>query len=1040
MLSEFFVRRPIFAAVISIVIVLVGVVSQGTLPVAKFPEITPPTVSVTAVYPGANASVVAETVAAPIEQEVNGVEGMIYMSSNSANDGSYSLTVTFEVGTDMDMAAVLVQNRVAIAMAKLPDEVKRQGVVTKKKSTAILQFVTIYSKDNSRNALELNNFALSSIRDELSRITGVGEVQVFGVGEYSMRIWLDPNKLVARALTPSDVVGAIREQNIQVAAGQVGKAPTPESTAYQYTIKTQGRLEDVAEFENIIVKTGNDGRYIRIKDVARVELGSKDYRYTSSFNGQDCAALAIYQLPSANALDVADSVKSKLQELSKSFPEGYDYEIPFDSTSFVTASVQEVYSTLFQAILLVVAVIFIFLQDWRATLIPCAAIPVSLVGTFAVMAGVGFSINMLTLFGVILAIGIVVDDAIVVVENTAKHLDSGRGPKEATIAAMKEITGPVIATTLVLLAVFVPTLFLQGITGEMYRQFSLTICGAVVISSINALTLSPALCGLLMRPTPKKRFILFEWFNRAFDWVTGGYTGVIRLMVRRVAIVIVIFVVMVGLTGMGFTQLPGGFIPDEDQGYMFSHIELPDAAALDRTVAATAELDEIAKQNPGVANVVSVSGFSLLSGAAGSNLAFQIVILDPWEERNTPDLRIGALLKRYNAAIRQVETALAFAFLPPSIDGLGASGGFQMQVEDRSGLGLAALEELTQGMIQAGNSQSALTRLNTTFRSSTPQLFADVDRTQVKTMGIPLTAVFDTLQTYMGSSYVNDFNMNGRTYQVRVQAEGEYRDRPSDIGRLQLRNAAGQMVPMGSFVDVQPAFGPQVIQRYQMYPSAAITGNPMPGFSSGEALSIMEELAEASLPQGMGFDWTGMSYQEAQVGSEQYVIFLLSVVFVFLVLSAQYESWTLPAAVIAVVPLSAAGVVGALLVRGMDNNIYTQIGIVLLVALASKNAILIVEFARDLRESGSTLREAAVGAAQARFRAILMTAFSSILGFLPLLVAAGAGAASRQAVGTCVVGGMAVATLASLLFVPAFFVLFQGFAGLFSGSKSSDTP
>jgi hydrophobe/amphiphile efflux-1 (HAE1) family protein len=1037
MLSEFFVRRPIFAAVISIVIVLLGVVSQGKLPVAKFPEITPPTVSVTAVYPGANASVVAETVAAPIEQEVNGVEGMIYMSSNSANDGSYSLTVTFEVGTDMDMAAVLVQNRVAIAMAKLPDEVKRQGVVTKKKSTSILQFVTVYSKDDSRTALELNNFALSNIRDELSRIDGVGEVQVFGIGEYSMRIWLDPTQLVARSMTPADVVGAIREQNVQVAAGQVGSTPTPKTTAYQYTIKTLGRLEDVTEFENIIVKTGEDGRYIRVKDVARVELGSKDYRYTASFNGQDCAALAIYQLPSANALEVADAVGKKLEELSKSFPQGYDYQIPFDSTSFVTASVEEVYTTLFQAILLVVAVIFIFLQDWRATLIPCAAIPVSLIGTFAVMAGVGFSINMLTLFGVILAIGIVVDDAIVVVENTAKHLDSGQGPKEATIAAMKEITGPVVATTLVLLAVFVPTLFLQGITGQMYRQFSLTICGAVVISSINALTLSPALCGILMRPTPEKRFFLFEWFNKVFDWVTFGYTGVIRIMVRRVAIVIVIFIGMVVLTGMGFTRLPGGFIPDEDQGYMFSHVELPDAASLDRTVDTTAQLDAIAGKTPGVANVVSVSGYSLLSGAAGSNLAFQIVILNPWEERTTPDLRIGTLLRKYNGALRQVETAIAFAFLPPSIDGLGASGGFQMQVEDRGGLGLEALEEFTQSMIEAGNGQSALTRLNTTFRSSTPQLFADVDRTQVKTMGIPLTSVFDTLQTYMGSAYVNDFNMNGRTYQVRVQAEGEYRDRPSDIGRLELRNAAGKMVPLGSFVDIQPAFGPQVIQRYQMYPSAAITGSPTAGFSSGEALAIMEQLADSSLPQGMGFDWTGMSYQEAQVGSEQYVIFLLSVVFVFLVLSAQYESWTLPAAVIAVVPLSAAGVVGALLLRGMDNNIYTQIGIVLLVALASKNAILIVEFARDLREGGKTLREAAVGAAQARFRAILMTAFSSILGFLPLLVAAGAGAASRQAVGTCVVGGMAVATLASLLFVPAFFVLFQGFAGLLNRKKEA---
>ncbi len=1025
MFSKFFIERPIFASVISIVIVIAGVVSFGALPVAQYPEITPPTVSVSAVYPGANAQVVAETVAAPIEQQVNGVENMIYMSSTSASDGSYNLTVSFEVGTNLDMAQVLVQNRVSLAEPSLPEEVVRQGINTKKKSTNILLLASLFSPDGRFDELYLVNYATLRLRDVLSRIQGVGEVIIFPASDYAMRIWLEPRQLKSRSLTTEDVLAALREQNVQVAAGQIGQPPAPTGQNFQYSVNVLGRLSDIEQFEEIIVKTAEGGRITRLKDVARIELGGRTYSITSSKSGTPSASLLVYQLPGANALAVAQEVKAALKGLSAAFPEGLTYEIPYDTTIFVETSIKEVYVTLFQAALLVFLVLFIFLQDWRATVVPAVTIPVSLVGTLAVMLAMGFSLNMLTLFGLVLAIGIVVDDAIVVVESTAYHIERGKTPREAAVQAMSEVSGPVVATTLVLLAVFVPAAFLPGITGQLYRQFALTIAISTIFSSINALTMSPALAALLLRPPKEKKNAFFRGFDALFQKTENGYLAVAKTLTRRTAIVMLLYLVLLGVTGWRFALLPTGFLPTEDQGYLIANVQLPDAASQERTDAVLKRIDGILEKTAGVKDWVSLGGYSVIDGTNASNAATIFITMTPWDERSDPSLRQEAIMGAIQAQLFQIQEAIAFVFTPPAIPGLGVAGGFQMQLQDRADVGLPELQKMVDEILQDGNAQAGLAGLNSTFRADVPQIFAEVDRTQAKTLGVPLTSVFNTMQAYLGSAYVNDFNKFGRTWQVQVQADHQFRNKPEDIRQLDVRDAMGNMVPLGTLISVDQVLGPQTIQRYNLYPSASITGGAAPGFSSGQALDLMAQLAENKLPPSMGYEWTGMSYQEKKVGSEAILVFALAIVLVFLVLAAQYESWTSPSAVILVVPLAVLGTVLALMMRGMDNNVYTQIGIVLLIALASKNAILIVEFASEQRAKGLGIVEAAVEASKLRFRPILMTSISSITGFLPLVVASGAGAASRQAIGLAVVGGMAAATIMSLLFTPVFYVVMQ---------------
>jgi len=1043
MLSKFFIERPIFANVIAIVTMLIGGVSLYLLPIEQYPSITPPTVQVSAVYPGANAKVLSDTVAGPIEQEVNGIEGMMYMSSTCSSTGSYGLTVTFEVGTNLDDAQVLVQNRLAAAMPRLPQEVQRQGVTAKKQSPNITLVAALISPDGSYDDLYLSNFASLQVKDALTRVPGVGDVQVFGGGTYAMRVWLNTEALKARDLTTQDVLLAIREQNVQVAAGQVGQPPTQGLQSFQYNVMVQGRLSDPKEFGEIIIKSKDDDkagkRRTRVKDVARVELGAQTYDQWSEIAGKPAASLLVYQLPGANALQVATNVRKELKVIERSFPEGIISEVPFDTTLFVNESIKEVYKTLAEAGVLVLIVILVFLQDWRATLIPATTVPVTIIGAFGAMAALGFSVNMLTLFGLVLAIGIVVDDAIVIVENAAHHIDKGKlDPKTATIKAMSEVIGPIMGITLVLMAVFLPTAFLGGITGQLYRQFALTIAATAVISAINAVTLKPAQCAQYLRPTPEKKNWFYRGFNRVYDKCEGAYTWVIQRAVRQTAMVMVVFMALVSLTGWWFMRLPTGFVPTEDQGYAIIAIQLPDASAQDRTRAVTRKVNTILSETPGVQSWFLIGGMSIMDSSVASNSAAMFITFKPAAERlNDPAQSqmgiIGTLMGRFQA----IREATIFAFPPPAINGLGVAGGFQMQVEDRSGAGLAELQRVVGDMVAKASQQSSLAGVQSTFRAGVPQLTVDVDRVKAKTLGIPLDNIFNTMQAALGSYYVNDFNKFGKTYQVLIQADQKFRLEPDDIRKLDVRNDAGRMIPLGTIAEVRRTIGPQVLPRYNLYPTAAINGNAAPGTSSGEALQLMEQLAERTLPKSMGYDWTAMSFQEKRVGSQALYVFALGVLMVYLVLAAQYESWTMPAAVIMVVPLALLGTVIAVAVRGMDNNIYTQIGIVLIIALASKNAILIVEFARELRTKGRSILDAAVEASRLRFRPILMTSFSFILGIVPLVRATGAGAASRQALGTAVFGGMVAATVLSVFFVPVFYVLMQR---LSERKRPKDTP
>lgn len=1032
MFARFFIERPIFANVIAIITMVIGGVALYVLPVEQYPDITPPTIRVTGVYPGANADVVAKTVAAPIEQQMNGVENMLYMSSSSSSDGTYSLTVTFEIGTDLDEAQVMVQNRVALASPLLPEEVQRQGVSVKKQSTSFVLILSLVSPTHQFDNLFLANYATLQLRDGLSRVQGVGEVTVFGTANYSMRIWLDPEKLKARGMTTQDVVGAIREQNVQVAAGQIGQPPALPGQMFQYTVSTLGRLTTVEQFENIVVRTGEGGRLTRLKDVARVELGAQTYDQYNENKGQPTANIGIYQLPGANALNVAEEVKAEMQRMSAAFPEGMTYEIPLDTTKFVEASIREVYKTLLEAGVLVLIVIVVFLQDWRAMLVPATTVPVTIIGAFAAMAALGFSVNMLTLFGLVLAIGIVVDDAIVIVENAAHHIEAGMQPKPATIQAMSEVLGPIIGITLVLMAVFLPSAFLRGITGQLYRQFALTIAATALISAINAMTLKPAQCALWLRPPKERKNIFFRAFNAVYGVVERIYAAVIRVIVRHVVLGMLAFICLVGLAFWWYTRVPTGFLPMEDQGYMFVAVQLPDAASQERTRAVMRNVDTILADTPGVADWITIGGLSLLDFSSAPNVGTLFVTLEPWPKRLDRGLTLEAVLGDMRRRFSSIKECIILPFPPPSIRGLGVRGGFQMQIEDRADVGLVELQQATQAIMDDARTQTAIAAINSTFRPGVPQLFVDIDRVKAKTLEVPLGNIFSTLQACLGSTYVNDFNRFGRTYQVRVQSESAFRAEPKDIEKLEVRNMHGQMVPLGTLATIGRSFGPQVINRYNLYPSSAITGEAAAGYSSGRVLEIMETLAKSRLPKSMGFDWTAMAFQEKKVGGEAILIFVMAVLLVYLVLAAQYESWFSPASVILVVPLGLLGAIAAVSLRGLDNNVYTQIGIVLIIALASKNAILIVEFARDIRNRGESIREAAVKAARLRFRPIIMTSFAFILGVVPLTVAEGAGAAGQRALGTAVFGGMIASTLLAVFFVPIFFVVFQHLGERFS--------
>ncbi|MEZ5277174.1 MAG: multidrug efflux RND transporter permease subunit [Opitutaceae bacterium] len=1041
MFTHFFIKRPIFAGVISLVILLVGGFSIFSLPIDRYPDIAPPTVVVNTVYPGADAQTVAQTVATPIEQEVNGVEGMIYMESVSANDGSMSLTVTFETGTDLDMANVLVQNRVSAATPKLPEEARRMGVKVEKQMSSANLFIAFSSPDGTRDDFFLSNYLNQSVKDEIARVNGVGKVSAFGVGEFSIRIWLDPQRMQAASVSTDEVMNAVREQNQQVAAGQIGEPPVPAGQAYQYVINVKGRLQDTDEFGRIVIRTGEDGQMIRLRDVATVQLGSDTYLFSARFNGRPCAALSVYQIPGANALAVADGVKAKLAELSEAFPAGITYDIAFDNTIVIEASLDEMLVTLMITLVLVVLTVFLFLQNFRATLIPAMTIPVSLIGTFAVLAALGFSLNQFTLFGLILVIGIVVDDAIVVVENCTTHLAKGaKDSKEAARRAMNEVTGPVIATTLVLLAVFVPTAFMGGITGILFQQFAVTIAVATVFSSINALTLSPALCGVLLRPSSGKP--LPAWargFNRMMDAGTGVLGAAVTTVLKRFSLGVVVFVALVIAAGWGFVRLPGGFVPQEDEGYCIVAVQLPDASSQERTRAFVEQVEAVVAKTEGVRYNLAITGYSLLDGAVVPNAGFCYVIFEDWSERGA-NASQSAIIANLNRELRKLQEGLSFAFASPSLPGLGLSGGFSAQLQQRGGGDLNNLQQVADEFVVDGNAQAGLTGLNTTFSARAPQLFVDIDRDQVLAKNIPMSSVFGAMQTFLGSAYINDVTLFNRVYKVKAQADPRFRGETDQILQYELKNRAGDMVPLGAVVKVDEILGPQVVKRFNLYPSAKIMGNAAPGYSSGQAMEIVEDMGRQKLPSSMGLAWTELSYQEAAASGGTTVIFLIAVVLVYLVLAAQYESWSIPISVCLAVPTALLGAVIGLVARGYANDVYAQVGIVLLIGLSTKSAILISEFAKAERESGMSTFEAALSAAKLRFRAVLMTALSFILGVIPLLIASGAGAESRKIIGTTVFAGMMVATVVSLVAVPMLYYVVQLLVEKMSGSSKATRP
>jgi hydrophobe/amphiphile efflux-1 (HAE1) family protein len=1022
MLSAFFIDRNRSAIVVSVFIVIAGLIAMRALPVAQFPELVPPQVQVTASYPGASAEIVAETVAAPIEAEVNGVDDMLYMTSTSDNNGGYELTITFAVGTDPDIASVNVQNRVTLALPQLPPEVTAQGVSTRKQSTSMLLIVNLLSPNATYDRLFLSNYVQINLRDPISRLPGVGDASQLGLLDYAMRAWLDPPTMTSLGISESEVVDAIRRQNIQAAAGRIGAPPDNADRAFTYTLQAQGRLREADEFGNILVRTNPDGSIVRLRDLARITLGAENYDASAYVNGQPTAMLAIYLSPGANALETADHVYAAVERLAERFPEDVTYEILYDTTDFVRISMQEVAITLFQALTLVVLVTFLFLGDWRAAAIPVLAIPVSLIGTFAVLLAAGMSINTISMFGLILAIGIVVDDAIVVVENTQRLIDDEKlSPADAAKKAMLQVTGPVIATTLVLLAVFVPTAFLPGITGRLYLQFAVTISVAVVLSSLVALTLSPALCSLLLRPSREPRG-LFKWFFSFLDTTRDGYGRVVTMLGRRAILAVLVVVVAGAGTGWLFRTVPTGFIPFEDNGYFFVDVALPDGAALGRTEAVVSEIEQIMLQDPDIENVLSVAGFSLLAGARASG-GLLIAILKHWDDRPEPEQRLGAIIGRLQPQLFTLPQATAFAFPAPPIEGLGTAGGIEAELQDLAGRPPDELALALQSFILRSNEDPRIARAFSTWTAQTPQLFLDVDREQAETLGVRISDLFTTLQTNLGAFYVNDFNLFGRTYRVFLQADAPFRMRPEDIGRLHVRNSNGEMVPLEALVTVEPILGPETTRRFNLYRAANL--NVTPAGSTGEGIAALRDVEATALPPGFAIDWTGTTFQEVQAGGEAAIVLALALLFVYLFLVAQYESWTVPLSVILSVTVAGAGGLLLTWLVGLDNNVYTQIGLVMLIGLASKNAILIVEFAKQLRDEGKAIQDAASEAARTRFRAVLMTAISFILGILPLVFATGAGAASRVALGIVVMGGMLAATFIGIIIIPPLYVFVQ---------------
>jgi multidrug efflux pump len=1038
-ISRFFIDRPIFASVLSMVILLAGGVTLSSLPLAQYPNITPPTVQVICSYPGANAQTMADTVAAPIEQQVNGVENMLYMSSQCTNDGVYTLTVTFKLGTDLKLALVQVQNRVQLAMPQMPSQVQQQGVNIKKKTPNILLAVNLYSPNGRYDDLYLSNYLMVYIRDEVLRLPGVSDVSILGERDYSIRAWLDPEKLATRNMTASDVVAAVQEQNNQVVSGQLGQPPGPPGIKFQPPLCALGRLVEPAQYGDIVVKSGTAGPdavvtpLVRLRDVARIELGAQQYDQSCIMDGHPSVGLAVYQMPTANALDTAEGIRHKMDELKKRFPDDLDYCINYDTTPFIRQSIIEVLKTLRDAVILVAIVVLVFLQNWRAAVIPLVAMPVAIIGTFAVMAAMGFSLNNLSLFGLVLAIGIVVDDAIVVVENVERWLAEGLAPREAAIKAMEEVTGPVIAVALVLCAVFVPCAFITGITGQFFRQFALTIAVSTVISAFSSLTLSPALAAVLLKPHGTRRDwftvlidLLFGWFFRLFNWgferSTNLYTRTIGLMLRGCILALVLYGGLLGLTWWSFTKVPFGFIPEQDKGYLLANIQLPEGAAVGRTQDVIARLDKLARSLDGVGHTLGVSGMSILLQANAPNFGSMFIILDPFEERLEPELRDKAIAaKLRKLCYRDFPGAVVSVFGAPPVDGLGTAGGFKIMVEDRSDAGLLALQRTTDTLIDRANHQPGLVGLFTLFRSNMPQVYADIDRTKVKSMGVSTRDVFNTLQVYMGSLYVNNFNEFGRSWQVKLQADGDFRRTAEQVGQLKVRNLAGDMAPLNTVANLRDACGPVMLTRYNMYPAAAINGNVMPGTSTGQSIQIMQELAKESLPPGMAYEWTELTYMQILAGNTAAGVFILAVILVFLVLAAQYESWSLPLAVILVVPMCLLCSVTGVAIAHMDINIFTQIGFVVLVGLASKNAILIVEFARQKRDGGTGPREATLDACRLRLRPIMMTSLAFILGVVPLMLADGAGAEMRRTLGTAVFSGMLGVTLFGIFLTPVFF-------------------